>query len=366
MKKIIFIRSSNNPARVEKEASSLKKAGYSVDILYWDRNSNKSRIEMNDGISIRYFGLKAPCGKVSLFPYLLLWWIYEFIFLLKNDYDIIHACCFDTVIPTIPIKIIRKNKLVYDIFDFYSETLPLNIPKLLTFLVSRMEIFSIRFADYVIIVDECRYIQIKEASIKNLAVIMNCPSENHILNERMPKHEIFTVFYGGMISKTRGLTELINAINGEHDITLIIAGMGEDEDLYRPIFENTKNIISLGWINYQKYIELTAQADAVFGFYDPSIPNNKLASPNKLFEAMMCGTPIIINEETSMRNIVSANKCGIIIPYNNVSLLRESILKLKDKPHIATEFGLNGRKAYENEYNWQIMEIRLLNVYSEL
>lgn len=366
MKRVIIIRSSNKPARVIKEAVSLKKAGYSVDILYWDRNTNKSRIETNDGISIRYFGLKAPYGKLSLIPYLFLWWIYEFIFLLNNNYDVMHACCFDTIIPPIFIKLLKKKKIVYDIFDFYSESLPSSIPKKIAYWVSNLEKFCIQFADCVIIVDESRYVQIKGSKIQNLEVIMNCPVDILVKSDNNSKNDNFTIFYGGMISKTRGLNELLNAINDEPSITLVVAGMGEDEDLYRSKFENKKNIIYLGWINYQKYIELTAQSDIVFGFYDPGIPNNKLASPNKLFEAMMCKTPVIINEETSMKEIVSNEKCGIITPYDNINLLRESILKLKNNPEIASEMGLNGRKAFETKYNWNIMEKKLCNLYLKI
>jgi len=365
MKKVVFVRSSSKPARVEKEAESLKNAGYSVSILYWDRNSNKSRVEYKNGIHINYFGFKAPYGKVSLLPCLLIWWIYELFFLLRDDSEIIHSCCFDTLIPAIFIKIIQKKKIVYDIFDFYAESLPENVPSSIRNIVSNFEKFCIRFVDFVIIVDNSRHVQIKDAKIRNMDVIMNCPNDVVLSPKRSPNKE-FIIFYGGMISKTRGLVELINSIKGLENIKVIIAGMGEDEDLFKEMSSNVKNVTYLGWINYEKYIDFTLSADLIFGFYDPKIPNNRLASPNKLFEAMMCSTPIIVNEETSMAEIVKQDNCGLVVPYSDHNLLRKSILRLKENPEMRLKMGENGRKAFEREYNWQVMSRKLVNLYNNI
>ncbi|MGB9940829.1 glycosyltransferase family 4 protein [Methanosarcina sp.] len=365
MKNVVFVRSSSKPARVEKEAESLKNAGYSVRILYWDRNSNQSRVESKNGINIKYFGLKAPYGKLSLIPYLLIWWIYELFFLLRSESETIHSCCFDTLIPAILTKTIQKKKIVYDIFDFYAESLPENIPPSIRNIVSSFEKFCIRFVDFVIIVDNSRYIQIKEAKIQKMDVIMNCPNDI-IVNPKSSPNTEFIIFYGGMISKTRGLMELINSIRDLDNIKFIIAGMGEDENLFKEISSKTKNVTYLGWINYEKYIDFTLSADLIFGFYDPKIPNNRLASPNKLFEAMMCSTPIIVNEETSMAEIVKQDNCGLIVPYSNHNLLKKSILKLKDNPELCLKMGENGRKAFEREYNWQVMSRKLIESYNNI
>lgn len=365
MKRVLFIRSSSKPARVVKEAITLTKEGYSVQILFWDRDINKPQVEMNEHLTINYFGLKAPYGKLNIIPYLFIWWIYEFIFLLRTDADVIHACCFDTLIPAMFSKMLKRNKIVYDIFDFYAESFPHHIPKQVSNFIATLEKICMQFADVVIIADESRKVQINAEKIKKLEVIMNCPAA-------MPEYKLatkntkFTIFYGGMISKTRGLNQLIGAIKNEKDLTLLVAGFGEDENIFTPIFNNVENIRFIGWINYDEYIKQTLRADVIFGFYDPRIPNNRLASPNKLFEAMMCRTPIIVNEETSMADIVRKENCGIIVPYNDVLALKNAIFDLKNNPEIGKKLGEHGRNAFEREYNWEIMEERLLNLYNNL
>ena len=365
MTKVLFIRSSAKPARVVKEAISLRNAGYEVEILFWDRSGNEARIEDHHDISTKYFELKAPYGKLRLFPYLLAWWVYEFIYLLKSDADIFHACCFDTVMPAIIVKLLKGKKLVYDIFDFYAEALPQGIPGWLSRIIAGFERYCIRFADAVIIVDESRRVQIKGSKIKKLEIVMNCPE---MVSEYKigPKDTKFIIFYGGMISKTRGLSQIISAIDGETDMVLMVAGLGEDEDYYTPVFKDTENVHFQGWIDYETYIQQTLGADVIFGFYDPRIPNNRLASPNKLFEAMMCATPIIVNKETTMAALVEEENCGVVVPYFDVDALKAALKRLKNDPSLGIRLGQNGRLAFENKYNWQIMENRLVNLYSEL
>jgi glycosyltransferase involved in cell wall biosynthesis len=105
----------------------------------------------------------------------------------------------------------------------------------------------------------------------------------------------------------------------------------------------------------------------LFRFSDPALPTkNKYASPNKLFEAMMCGKPILVSDNSSMARIVRHNKCGLVIPYGDVGAIRDAIVKLMTNPGLQEELGINGRKAYEEKYSWTIMENRLVTAYKNL
>jgi glycosyltransferase involved in cell wall biosynthesis len=84
---------------------------------------------------------------------------------------------------------------------------------------------------------------------------------------------------------------------------------------------------------------------------------------NKLFEAMMCGIPIITNVATE---IVNETQCGIIVDYNNIDHIRETIVNLRDNPDLRKKLGENGRNAFLQKYNWNAMEQRLFKIYQEL
>ena len=149
------------------------------------------------------------------------------------------------------------------------------------------------------------------------------------------------------------------------DVQLVIAGFGKDEHELLQLFSRSKNVKYIGRISYEDVIRWSLKADLLFALYDTIVPNNKYASPNKLFEAMMCGKPILVNKGTAMAEIVSKENCGLVVNYNKYEI-KKAIELLKYDPTLCVKLGNNGRKAYEIKYDWSIMEGRLLNLYHNL
>lgn len=175
------------------------------------------------------------------------------------------------------------------------------------------------------------------------------------------------IFYAGLIHKSRGLEYMIKAVEDIDNVRLLIAGIGPDADMFENQYPDIKKKIQyIGFIPYEEVMVKTMDADILFAFYDPKIPGNRYASPNKLFEVMMYGKPIIVNDETSMANIVRKENCGLVVPYGDVSAIKEAIIKLKNDSSLYQKLGSNGRKAYEDKYNWLIMERRLLDAYNDI
>lgn len=362
MFKVLFIRS--NPVdpdpRVEKEAITLSKNGYNIEVLAWDRHCKSLEGENKGSYKIRRFRLKSSFGKSELILKLIVWSIYELIYLFKSDCNVIHACDFDTLIPAVIVSKIKNKSLIYDSFDFYADSLPNKTPAIIRKIIAETEIFFTRFADYVILADDYRRKQYKN-KLKRVIIINNTPFETSISHKEKKKEII--VFYAGVIYDGRGINKMIEAIKDIENIKLIIAGYGADENNLVEKIKNTENCVFLGKINYDEVIRMTLESDILFALYDPSIPNHEYSSPNKLFEAMMCKKPIIVTQGTSMAKIVKEENCGIIVNYGDVEELKNALIKLQKDPLLRRELGENGRNAYENKYNWTIMENRLLNVY---
>jgi glycosyltransferase involved in cell wall biosynthesis len=365
---VILIRSRAIDPSINKVAKTLSKNGYDVKLLVWDRMGN-TQTEKVDGYRVYRFGLKAPHDKTSVLFYLPIWWLYEFFFLLKHRSTIVHVCDLDTLIPAIFAKLIKKTKLCYTIYDFYADNLPNKFPSIFRKLIAFTERFGIRFTNALFLVDKCRYEQVKESKINRIEYIYNSPQDRFIpvQENHSNAEEGLKIFYAGVIHKSRGLEYLIKAIEHITDVKLTIAGTGPDKDFLENISSDTKAYIRyIGPIPYEEVIERTIESDLLFAFYDPSIPNNKYASPNKLFEAMMCGKPIIMNSGIAASEIILEEECGLIVPYGDINAIREAITKIKNYPELRVKLGENGRKAYEEKYNWKIMEKRLLNTYSLL
>ncbi|KKH16923.1 glycosyltransferase family 4 protein [Methanosarcina mazei] len=367
--KIIFVRSnsiSKGPS-YDRAAASLSHNGHEVTYLGWDRDNGCPKTENNGLYTIHRFQMKAPHGSFFLILYLPFWWLYEFYFLMRNNEDVIHACDFDTLIPAIAVKILKRKKLCYTIYDFYADNLPARTPYLFRRCVSIMEKFSIRFTNVTFLVSTERKNQIAGAKVKNLEFIYNTPDD--IANQvQIPAYnnKKFLIFYAGELSSLRGLKLLCKIVTEFDDIKLVLAGSGITEYDLNNMVEKSNNIEFVGWMNYDKVLKWTLKSDMSFAFYDPKIPNNRYASPNKLFEAMMCAKPIVINSETTAAKIVEECNCGMTVPFNNENALRSAIFELKRNPQLREILGNNGRKAYEQKYNWKLMERRLLDSYSKI
>lgn len=366
--KVVMVRAHpiDPDVRIEKEAKRLSKAGYDVTILGWGRyGKNSLKEESRSGYSIRRFQFKAPWGVRVIF-YLPFWWIFEFIWLLRNKWDIVHAADLDTLIPALIAARIKNKPILYDIFDFYADQVPL--PRLFKNLVKNLDRCLMNFVDVVIIVDPSRRKQVGGEHDVPTMVIYNSPSDD--LRVDIPtvknKNNIFRIFYAGVLTPDRDFRSLVDASVNLDDVTIEIAGYGYYEEEIKELSIKCSRLAYLGSIKYDTVIKKTCGADLLFALYDPNVPNNRYASPNKLFEAMMCGKPILVSDNTAMAEIVRKEECGLVVPYGDVEVITHAIVMLKNDPVLCKHLGENGRKAYETKYSWEIMGERLLDVYRGL
>ncbi len=369
MTNVVFIRSNSvSPdPRVEKEAKVLSGLGYVIDILAWDRSGDGKKIDVTDTYTIYRFQMKAPFGKYSLIPRLFIWNMYILYFLLRCEYDIVHSCDLDTLIPSIIISKFRNKYIIYDCFDFYSDCLPGRVPIGMRRFFAEIEIFFAGFANIVIIADESRRVQFKN-KLKKFLVINNSPEPiTGILTKSFNFNENdFIIFYAGILDRNRFLIQAIEAVQGLSNVLFLIAGYGVDEYEIERKCKEVENCIFLGKINYEDVLGITRKSDLILAIYDTAIPNNKFASPNKLFEAMMCAKPIIVSDHSTMAKIVREKECGVIIDYGDTNALRNIIIHLKNSPNLCVLLGENGRVAYASSYRWDLMKRRLETAYKEL
>src|SRR5450759_1242841 len=123
--RVTLVRSRAIDPAVNKIAKALSGHGHSVKLLVWDRACDAdSHSQLYTTHAIK---LKAPHDKSGVMFYLPLWWFREFFFLLRDDSEVLHVCDLDTLLPAILVKLIKRVKLCYTIYDFYADNLPSNV-----------------------------------------------------------------------------------------------------------------------------------------------------------------------------------------------------------------------------------------------
>ena len=361
--------------RVHKEAGSLIEAGYEVSIIAWDRDMGSPSEEVIDGIHIYRFG--PVSGYDSFFNHLInlpRFWRKASSHAKRMDIDIVHAHDLDTLLPGVKIMRRKKIPLVYDAHESYSRMISGSSPSMwLIKLIDRGERWLSSKADLIITVNN-KLQKMLELSGRKPVVVMNCPVLPEIgdLNRESIRKEIgvgeqFVIIYIGVLEKDRFLLESINAMKGskDKDILLLIGGYGTLEDEIKKKSERMANVKFLGRIPSDKVMPYTAASDMVLCMFNPEDLNNRLGTPNKLFEAMANGRPIIVTKGILSGDIVMQEKVGLAVGYSQKDFL-EAVNKISADKELLGQMQANGRQAAETRYNWEEMSSRLVEAYSKL
>jgi len=260
-----------------------------------------------------------------------------------------------------------KKAVVYDIFDFYADHLR-RTPKIIINIIRSADLWAIRQADAVIIVDDARVKQIEGSRPRKLIVIYNSPEDVPAVSNGetffSPSSKL-KLTYVGLLQVERGLFEMLALLKKHPEWELNLAGFGGDETQLVDMAKEMPNVHWHGRVSYNKALQLSQAADVLFAIYDPSIPNHAYSSPNKVFEAMMLGKPLIVARDTNMDKIIEKYKNGIVIKYGNVQDL-ETALFILENASKRDEMGKNSRCAYDEKYGWKEMEKKLIALYMNL
>ncbi len=354
--------------RVEKEARALVRAGYQVAVVGWDRTAHLPLLEHRDGYAIHRIAIPARYGSgLANLPNLLRWqWgLWQWLRHNRDQYDLIHACDFDTILPALWARRFWAKTVVYDIFDFYADHLR-RTPTWIKQMIRRTDLNAIDHADALILCDEARIEQIRGAHPRKLTYLYNSPEDEGETEFQPSPPGYLRLAYIGLIQVERMLFEVLEVIGRHPEWSLDLAGFGGDEEQIVRIADGLPNVSWHGRVSYQKAIDLSRRADALFALYDPSIQNHRFSSPNKIFEAMMLSKPVLVAEHTHMDRIVNSAGAGIVIPYGDKIALELALDRLAADPGLRTRLGSQGRQAYRQFYSWQIMEQRLVDLYREL
>lgn len=372
--RVLFLRS--NPIapdpRVEKEATSLAKSGYRVMLLGWDRTASFPLKEAKDFGTIFRIRARAYFGKgLRNLPSLLKWQVFLLLWLWRHrqEFDVIHACDFDTVLPALVIARLFRKKLVYDIFDFYADMLR-NTPNFLKRIIRKIDLWVINKADAVILADAARQEQIRGSTLKRLEVIYNSPVKPDNLQDQeevADKNYRLRIAYVGLLQVERGLLEMLKVVGQHPDWHLDLAGFGGDEPLILSAASELSNVTFHGRVPYETALQLMAKADVLFATYDPRIPNHRYSSPNKVFEAMMLGKPIIVARGMGTDRLVEKYNLGFVVEYGNILELEQALSTVARWTIIQKkQFALRAREVFTTYFSWDKMEERLLKVYEKL
>jgi len=351
--------------RVKKEVRALVEQGYEVSVVYWDRTNfipYTVPIEAWDkGARIYHI---PTYGIIKYLPYPLKFLLFQYRAYKKTrswDVDIVHCHDFDTLRIGIKIKKKRNCRLIYDSHENW-ELMIRDYHPLLGIVSGILEKRWLKQVDTVITVDKGTTEYIKHKSDKPVVMIENC--KNLLSKKYNPSHNgCFTVSYFGTLDNSRMFPRLCDYIGKMNDVKFIIGGFGsEAKSVYRKS-KKYENITFLGTVTEHEMMRHMQKSDAILCMFDPSNLNKKFGIPNKFYEALVCGRPIVCTGNSYLGDLVAKLQCGFCTGYSE-ELVQFAVDMLKENKKLTNQLGKNGLKHAVNKYNWDLEKQKLLEVYT--
>jgi glycosyltransferase involved in cell wall biosynthesis len=341
----------------QKECISLSKAGYNVTLIVADGKGTEivKGIKIIDVVSSL---ASSRIVRILKFPRLV------YLAALKLQADIYHFHDPELIPVGLKLKKAGKN-VIYDIHeDLPRQTLSKEyIPKLfrvpLSAILEYYENKSIKQFDAVITATpfiKNRVLKLNKKSVN----INNFPITSELVLQNALEEKEDAVCFVGAISRLRGVKELVQAaflVN----VKLYLAGKFTESDFEQEVkgLPGWKNVIECGHLDRKEVANLMAKCIAGVVTFLPA-PNHCNAQPNKMFEYMSAGLPVICSNFPLWKEIIEANECGICVNPSDPNAIASAIKK------IGLKMGKNGQVAIKEKYNWEAESKKLIDLYNNL
>jgi glycosyltransferase involved in cell wall biosynthesis len=347
-----------------KEACSLAKAGYEVTLIAChDREETVS--------GVRIVPLPKPGSRLHRMT-AVLWRLYRLA--VRENADVYHFHDPELMIVGLLLKL-RGRKVIWDVHEHYPNAIldKYYLGRPLRRIVSKsFDLFErcvVRFFDYVIYTTPFVGVRYQKMTVRS-GRIENYPILS--LSETFERAPQDRIIYLGAMSRIRGLIEVIEAfglVAARHpNWELCLVGSSRPQSFEQEMKDLAArrgvaaNVKFLAWVPYEEKERLSSQASMGVITYLP-YSNNTSCLPNKLFDYMLVGLPVIASNFPLYREVVEPDRCGLIVDPSKPEEIARAIEYLMEHPQEARQMGERGRKAVMEKYNWEQESERLLQIY---
>lgn len=349
----------------QKECRSLAKAGYRVTLVV--PHAEDVRV---DGVQIRGVPLPGD-GRERL---------------KKTTRDVYRAALRENpeavfhfhdaeLLPFMFLLKLKGRTVIYDAHEDtprqmrYQHWIPAALRRPIGWFMWVLEFIAGRMFDHIIAAEPviADYFPRKRTSlIRNYPMLEEFEHCNDIPYASRPMH----LGFAGGISEVRGAVELVEALallGDAYPVKLMMAGTFYPTTLKSRVEQlpGWQQIDFKGWLNREDVLDLLARVRIGMITRHP-IERHLTAFPTKLFEYMAAGLPVVVSDLPTIRPIVDACQCGILVDPLNPEAIAAGIRELLDAPDAAAAMGQRGLEAVRQQYNWDTESKKLLEIYSEL
>lgn len=182
-----------------------------------------------------------------------------------------------------------------------------------------------------------------------------------------PERGRSSIAYLGAITRIRGVDNIVKSLgmlDGKEPVVFKIAGFfqesGHKEEL--EAWPEWSSVNFVGKVSRDEVGDFLRSASAGLVTFLPA--NNHInAQPNKLFEYMAAGIPVIASDFPLWRELIQRYDCGYLVDPESPESIAGAIKQVMDNPEEAKMKGLNGQRAIRSELNWEVESKGLVQLY---
>lgn len=205
-----------------------------------------------------------------------------------------------------------------------------------------------------------RFVQINPNTID----VNNFPLLSELAEETAWEQKKNEICYIGGISQIRGIAELVDAMEHLPDVRLNLAGSFSQSSFEAQVKEKAgwSQVNAYGHVSRKETAQIMSQSRVGMVTFLP-LPNHVDAQPNKMFEYMSAGIPVVGSDFPLWNDILVKNDCGLCVDPENPQAIADAVKVLFADPEKARQMGQNGRKAVLERYNWTAEGKKMVEVY---
>ena len=346
--------------RMSRICETLDTAGYAVTLIGRERSYSVALLNKN------YTQIRLKCifnkGKFFYIEYN----IRLFFYLLTNRFDAINAVDLDTLLACFMASKIKAKPCIYDAHEYFTEVPEVINRPFIKKIWTGIEAFIIPKLTYCYTVSDSiahlfnQKYKTPFVTIRNVPVLhLQEPQEDNIKTERY-------LIYQGALNQGRGLEQLIAAMPLVN-CKLYLAGEGDLSDILREkvdLLQLNHKVKFLGFVQPSTLKTITRKAYLGINVSENLGLSYYYSLNNKCFDYIHAGIPSITNNFPEYAEINSKYQVALLVDLS-VENLVNSLNSLLLNDVLYQKLKNNCTKASE-EFNWQIEESKLLQLYSQV
>jgi glycosyltransferase involved in cell wall biosynthesis len=212
----------------------------------------------------------------------------------------------------------------------------------------------------------------KRFPLRKTTLLQNFPIQDEFSTQQWPAYASRpnNVAYVGDVTSIRGAIQMVQAVglvDSRTNARLKLAGNITPSSLLEEMkrTEGWDRVIPLGFCDRHRVREMFSEAKVGLVLFQAH-PNHINAQPNKLFEYMSAGLPVIASDFPLWREIVDGAGAGLLVNPMDPSAIAKGIEWIFTHTKEAEEMGKRGLEAIRSKYNWEEEEKKLIVTYDRL